>query len=232
MNDKLQQLYDLYKQKGIINTTDFNTFAAANDAQRQKLYDLGVQKGLFNTTDYNTFNTAWGGGKQEPLKKKEPTVSESKSGKPTSVSSSKQAKPKVDVAKPVKQQDEFYKGGLGEEKKKPKEIARPSNVFVGYPGKEKNEYRVDDGAWQRRQPGKSEWTTVTNEGSISSLNKQFNKSVKPMSEQQKAQVVNQVKLDSDLEQRLNQVVTGSLVSQDALSARFSSDDAGVVVLTL
>jgi GNAT superfamily N-acetyltransferase len=89
MNDKLQQLYDLYKQKGIINTTDFNTFAAANDAQRQKLYDLGVQKGLFNTTDYNTFNTAWGGGKQEPLKKKEPTVSESKSEKPSSVSSSR-----------------------------------------------------------------------------------------------------------------------------------------------
>jgi hypothetical protein len=89
MNDKLQQLYDLYKQKGIINTTDFNTFAAANDAQRQKLYDLGVQKGLFNTTDFNTFNTAWGGGKQEPSKKKEPTVSVSKSGKPTSGSSSR-----------------------------------------------------------------------------------------------------------------------------------------------
>ena len=89
MNDKLQQLYDLYKQKGIINTTDFNTFAAANDAQRQKLYDLGVQKGLFNTTDFNTFNTAWGGAQQEPLKKKEPTVSVSKSGKPTSGSSSR-----------------------------------------------------------------------------------------------------------------------------------------------
>ena len=79
MNDKLQQLYDLYKQKGIISTTDFNTFASASDDQRQKLYDLGVQKGLFNTTDYNTFNTAWGGSKQEPLKKKESTVLESKS---------------------------------------------------------------------------------------------------------------------------------------------------------
>lgn len=62
---------------------------------------------------------------------------DSKLEKPTSVSSSKQAETKVDVAKPAKQQDEFYKGGLGEEKKKPKEIARPSNVFVGYPGKEK-----------------------------------------------------------------------------------------------
>ena len=87
MNDKLQQLYDLYKQKGIISTTDFNTFASASDDQRQKLYDLGVQKGLFNTTDYNTFNTAWGG--QEPVKKKESTVLESKSAKPTSGSSSR-----------------------------------------------------------------------------------------------------------------------------------------------
>ena len=89
MNDKLQKLYDLYKQKGIINTTDFNTFATANDDQRQKLYDLGVQKGLFNTTDFNTFNTAWSGGQQEPLKKKESTASVSNLGKPTSGSSSK-----------------------------------------------------------------------------------------------------------------------------------------------
>lgn len=86
MNDKLQQLYDLYKQKGIISTTDFNTFASASDDQRQKLYDLGVQKGLFNTTDYNTFNTAWSGSKQEPVKKKESTVLESKSEDGSSVS--------------------------------------------------------------------------------------------------------------------------------------------------
>jgi L-amino acid N-acyltransferase YncA len=212
MNDKLQKLYDLYKQKGIINTTDFNTFAAANDAQRQKLYDLGVQKGLFNTTDYNTFNTAWSGGQQETLKKKEPTVSASNLEKPTSASSSKR-------------KDDFYKGGLGEEKQKPKEIERPSNVFIGYPGKEKNEYRVDNNTWQRRQPGKSEWTTITNEGSISSLNKQFNKTVKPMTDLQKNELDKQVKRDADLEQRLNQVVTGNLVSQDELSARLSSDDA-------
>lgn len=133
-------------------------------------------------------------------------------GQPTSASSSKK--------------DDFYKAGLGEKKKETKkEIVRPSNVFVGYPGKEKNEYRVDNGAWQRRQPGKTQWTTITNEGSISELNKQFNKTVKPMAQAQKAQVANQAKRDSDLEQRLNQVVTGNLVSQDELSLRLSSDDA-------
>lgn len=71
MNDKLQQLYDLYKQKGIINNTDFNTFSSANDAQKKGLYDLGVKQGLFKSTDYNTFTTAWGGAsKEEPLKKR------------------------------------------------------------------------------------------------------------------------------------------------------------------
>ena len=85
---------------------------------------------------------------QEPVKKKEPTVSASKLAQPTSASSSKK--------------DDFYTGGLGEKKKEPKEIARPSDVFVVYPGKEKNEYRVDNGTWQRRQPGKTQWTTITN----------------------------------------------------------------------
>ena len=68
MNDKLQQIYDLYKNKGIISTTDFNTFATADESQRKQLYDLGVSNGLFKSTDYGTFNTAWGGS--QPVKKK------------------------------------------------------------------------------------------------------------------------------------------------------------------
>ena len=80
MNDKLEQLYNLYKQNGIIQSTDFNTFSTADDNQKKKLYDLGKQKGLFKTTDYNTFSSAF-----SPVKKKEPTASISPSGqKPTS----------------------------------------------------------------------------------------------------------------------------------------------------
>ena len=52
------------------------------------------------------------------------------------------------------------------------------NIFTGYPGKEKNEYRVYNNVWQRKQPGKTEWTTIINSDSINALNKQFNQEVK------------------------------------------------------
>ena len=66
MNDKLQQLYNLYKDNGLI-TIDFNTFASANGNQRKGLYDLGVEQGLFSETPYETFDTAFSGGQpQEP----------------------------------------------------------------------------------------------------------------------------------------------------------------------
>jgi hypothetical protein len=235
MND-LQKLYDVLKRDGYYTKT-FEEFQTKwqDKAYQDKVYSV-VSRDKLYTKSKDEFLSKYSGSvskqqtqpklqEQEPLKKKDSTVSASKLAQPTSGSSSKEAEVKPDVKTTVKKQDDFYKAGLGEEKKKPKEIARPSNVFVGYPGKEKNEYQVKDGTWQRRQPGKSEWTTITNEGSISALNRQFNKTVKPMSEQQKSQVVNQAKRDADLEQRLNQVITGNLVSQDALGARFSSDDA-------
>jgi uncharacterized protein YbjQ (UPF0145 family) len=96
MNDKLQQVYDLYKSKGIIKSTDFNTFATADDSQRKKLYDLGVSGGLFKSTDYDTFSTAWGGEsktqtpEKEVVKKKVLTESDSKLEKPSLVSSTKE----------------------------------------------------------------------------------------------------------------------------------------------
>jgi hypothetical protein len=225
MNEKaIQDAYALFRNSGYKKSIDeFKTLLSTNENALKDAYTLFQGAGY--KKDVNQFKTLMGVGststkptqvqpkvsEQEPVKKKEPTVSASKLAQPTSVSSSKK--------------DDFYTGGLGEKKKEPKEIARPSDVFVGYPGKEKNEYRVDNGTWQRRQPGKTQWTTITNEGSISALNKQFNKTVKPMAEAQKAQVANKAKRDSDLEQRLNQVVTGNLVSQDELSLRLSSDDA-------
>lgn len=223
--NELQKLYDVLSRDGYY-TKSFDEFKVKwNDgAYRKKVYDVVSRDGLYTKSEDEFYKKYSGStstkpakvqtevAEKEPVKKKEPTVSASKLAQPTSVSSTKE--------------DDFYTGGLGEKKKETKkEIARPSNVFVGFPGKEKNEYRVDNGAWQRRQPGKTQWTTITNEGSISALNKQFNKAVKPMAEAQKAQVANQAKRVSDLEQRLNQVVTGSLVSQDELSLRLSSDDA-------
>ena len=72
MNDKLQQLYDLYKSNGLI-TIDFNTFASADPNQRKGLYDLGVQKGLFSTTAYETFDSAFSGVQpQQPVQQQQP----------------------------------------------------------------------------------------------------------------------------------------------------------------
>lgn len=51
-------------------------------------------------------------------------------------------------------------------------------VFKGYPGKEKNEYRIVDNTWQRRQPGEDDWTNVVNQGSVDALNKHFKQDVK------------------------------------------------------
>jgi len=59
MNERIQKLYDLYSQNGLISTTDLNTFASATPEQQQKLYDLGVSKGLFKTVDFATFSTAF-----------------------------------------------------------------------------------------------------------------------------------------------------------------------------
>jgi hypothetical protein len=244
MNDKLQQLYDLYKQKGIISNTDFNTFATANDSQKKGLYDLGVKEGLFQSTDYNTFSTAWSGAKQEPVKKKDSTVLASNSGKPTSVSSSKpvkadydgkQLKPKgADYSKYQKVGDKYYEGqgeiytdypgkegkayrfsngawyeysstlNVGGANDKPveqlkKQIKDPmrvqalnkqygkygtteNGVFLGFPGKEQNEYKLEDGQWKRRTPESKTWVTVTNDGSINALNDYFNKEAKPITD--------------------------------------------------
>jgi hypothetical protein len=284
MNDKLQQLYDLYKQKGIISTTDFNTFASASDNQRQKLYDLGVQKGLFNTTDYNTFNTAWGGSKQEPVKKKDFTASDSKLEKPTSVSSSKKVKrdydgqvlpgqQKFDASKYQKVGDKYYDGQgeiftnypgkegkpyrynngqwfeysstkridnpyapsvdqLKQQIKDPMRIAAlnkqygkqagtEKGVYVGYPGKEQNEYKVENGQWKKRTPDNKTWITVTNEGSINALNNQFKQKAETIKDPQK---ISSIKQDNEYSLAFNRnlkSINSSLIDKETTPVMLS-----------
>lgn len=147
MNDKLEQLYNLYKQNGIIQSTDFNKFASADENQRRKLYDLGRQKGLFKTTDFNTFNTAF-----EPVKKKGTTVSPSvQKQEPTS------------SVTPTK---EPQKPSVSSVSKKPKikegyTLDSPNiKVYSGLPGRENIQYRykADENKWQKR--GDSGWNDV------------------------------------------------------------------------
>jgi hypothetical protein len=47
MNEKLQSIYDLYKQQGLIKDATLEQFAAATPEQQQALFDLGAERGLF-----------------------------------------------------------------------------------------------------------------------------------------------------------------------------------------
>ena len=86
MNDKLQQLYNLYLENGILtDATSFETFSQANGNQIDALYNLGQENGLFVTTDLDTFSGAWDQQPEvtpiePPVKKKEDTVSVSEDG--------------------------------------------------------------------------------------------------------------------------------------------------------
>lgn len=59
-----------------------------------------------------------------------------------------------------------------------------SGAYVGFPGKEENEYKNDtlpDGtnAWLVRRKGQTDFTVISDAGSINALNKQFGKNIKP-----------------------------------------------------
>ena len=64
--DRLEQLYNLYVDKGILTSkTTLDQFKESDVDIQSKLYDLGKNKGLFNTTDLNTFQSAWGDVKKK-----------------------------------------------------------------------------------------------------------------------------------------------------------------------
>jgi hypothetical protein len=52
-------------------------------------------------------------------------------------------------------------------------------VYTNYDKEKKdNEYRINDDNWQRKVPGATSWTTVTDEGAVSALNRRYGKEVK------------------------------------------------------
>jgi hypothetical protein len=52
------------------------------------------------------------------------------------------------------------------------------NVFTGYPGKELNEYKIENNTWKRRLPGETKWVDLNQKNTIDALNNQFKKDVK------------------------------------------------------
>ena len=133
MNDKLQQVYDLYKSKGIIKNTDFNTFATANDSQRKKLYDLGVSGGLFKSTDYDTFSTAWG--------------SESKTQTPE-----KEVVKKKVLTAPTELPSEDSSLASPSNQNKKTTVSTSSEILTDYLGKSKKKYKFENNQWYEENP--------------------------------------------------------------------------------
>jgi hypothetical protein len=69
--------------------------------------------------------------------------------------------------------NKYYKKQGGPEK----------DVLVGYPGKEENQYKVQNGKWLRKTPENDTWVTITNEDSIKSLNNYFKKDISLLSDE-------------------------------------------------
>ena len=82
--DKIQELYNLYLEQGLITeATSIDDFRMASGGQQGQLFELGKSNGLFETTTSEQFSSAW--GEAEPLKKKD--ILESPSGDGGSVPS-------------------------------------------------------------------------------------------------------------------------------------------------
>jgi len=69
--DKIEQLYNLYLQKGLISSAvTLDIFRAANDQQQASLYDLGKKNNLFSSASVDDFRGAW--GQQQPVEAPQP----------------------------------------------------------------------------------------------------------------------------------------------------------------
>ena len=319
--NELQKLYDVLSRDGYY-TKSFDEFKVKwNDgAYRKKVYDV-VSRDRLYTKSEDEFYKKYSGStstkptqvqpkvsEQEPVKKKEPTVSASKLGQPTSASSSNEdkpiqpPKPKVEKSiKPTSESEwgkmytwegnqsyrnkngnwykytytdqsgvshyetkvtdinrvkkleqhfktgEFVKGYPGKEEKdylykngvwkeadsknakyttitdagrvaelnrhfgKQASTSTGEKIFVGYPGKDANEYKVgDNGVWMKRAKGKGTWEVVTNEGSIGALNRQFGKDIDPKKADLQQIAAKNSELNS-LNHKIDSYVTSSLV---------------------
>jgi len=75
--------------------------------------------------------------------------------------------PKKEVSKPVM-------SVVKPKTKRATDYLAIEDQVLKYPSKPENDYRVHNGAWQRKVGGSDYWHTITNEGSVNALNKKFN----------------------------------------------------------
>ena len=123
--DKVEQLYNLYLQKGLISkAVTLDDWRNVNPDQQAKLFQLGKSKNLFSSVTENDFKSAWG-----ELKKKETSqpVSTAPQGQRTEPSA---ASGGLDYTRPKSTEKRLYGEAIGG-------IVESTSPLQGGPKKEK-----------------------------------------------------------------------------------------------
>jgi len=84
--------------------------------------------------------------------------------------------------------------------------------------KKNNKYRIKDGSWERWVPGATEWSSISNEGSISALNRRYGKNI----DAKKAIVVKPKEIDPFLKVNSNFLAQSEESAQEMLEKNFKS----------
>lgn len=100
-----------------------------------------------------------------------------------------------------------------------KQAGPEKNVYVGYPGKEQNEYKFEGNKWYKRTPENRTWVTVANESSITALNNHFKKNAEVIKDPNQ---INKIKQD-------NQYVVGFDKNLKNINASLVGDEEESVV---
>jgi len=87
-------------------------------------------------------------------------------------------------------------------------------TFVGYPGKEKNQYMISgDGNWMRKEPGQKEWHTLTDPTAVTALNRQFKQNVKVLPKDVAKKLTTENKIKTDFNRKIDTVITSKLTDE-------------------
>jgi len=202
MNEGQKQLYAYLKDNGLTDLDSNKFFSAYSDPSKSKEIHAYLKQQGLTDLDANAFHVAYFSpdkkksttGSQSVQPKKPTSSATMPSWMQSSLESSvkKEEKPKKPAAPQVAKNSELNKNlqaekiasmagggtagisGVGAINATPKKEEAPDfDVYYGYPGQEKNEYRISNGRWERKYGDK--WVEVTNQGSISSLTKFFDK---------------------------------------------------------
>lgn len=202
MNESQKQLYSYLKDNGLTDLSADKFFSAYSDPSKSKEIHAYLKQNGLTDLDANAFHVAYFSpakkksttGSQSVQPKKSTSSATMPSWMQSSLESSvkKEEKPKKPAGPQVVKSSELNKNvqaekiasmagggtagisGVGAINAKPKKEEAPDfDVYYGYPGQEKNKYRISNGRWERQYGDK--WVEVTNQGSINSLTKFFGK---------------------------------------------------------